>query len=209
MQVAPVQMIEERMNHMKLLKIIILGLLLTGVNSAWASSADDAVQAYLRGEFNKAAVLLRPVAEQGDAQAQIYMGLLYERGKGVPQDYAESVKWYRLAAEQGKADAQYYLGNMYRNGNGVPQNGAEAVIWYRKAAEQGKSAAQNSLGEIYAKGKGVKRDYVKSYMWFNVAAISGHDPYIKGRDKVAKKMNKKQIEEAQQLSREWIETHQQ
>ena len=156
---------------MKLLRTIILGLLLTGVNSAWAS-VDDAVQAYLRGEFNKAVVLLRPAAEQGDAQAQTYMGLLYERGKGVPRDYAESVKWYRLAAEQGKADAQYYLGNMYRNGNGVPQDEAEAVIWYRKAAEQGKSAAQNSLGEIYAKGKGVKRDYVNSYMWFNVAVIA-------------------------------------
>ena len=193
---------------MKLLKIIFLGSLLTGVNSAWAN-LDDAVQAYLRAEFNKAAMLLRPVAEQGDAQAQTYMGLLYEKGDGVPQDYVEAVKWFRLAAEQGKADAQYYLGNMYRNGNGVPQDEAEAVIWYRKAAEQGKSAAQNSLGEIYAKGKGVKKDYVTSYMWFNVAAISGHEPYIKARDKVARKMNKKQIEEAQQLSREWTETHQQ
>ena len=194
---------------MKLIRIIMLGLLLAGVIPATAS-VDDAVQAYLRGEFNKAAVLLRPVAEQGDAQAQTYMGLLYERGKGVPQDYAESVKWYRLAAEQGKADAQYYLGNMYRNGNGVPQDEAEAVVWYTKAAEQGKAAAQNSLGELYASRKGdVKRDYVASYMWFNIAATSGNEPYIKGRDKVAKKMNKKQIEEAQQLSREWIETHQQ
>ena len=193
---------------MKLLKIIILGSLLGGVNSAWAS-LDDAVQAYLRAEYNKAATLLRPVAEQGDAQAQTYMGLLYEKGDGVPQDYVEAVKWYRLAAEQGKADAQYYLGNMYRNGNGVPQDEAEAVIWYSKAAEQGKSTAQYSLGEIYAKGKGVKRDYVTSYMWFNIAAISGNEPYIKARDKVAKKMNKKELEEAQQLSREWIETHQQ
>jgi len=196
------------MNHMKSLRIIILGLLLTGVNSAWASSADDAVQAYLRGEFNKAAVLLRPVAEQGDAQAQIYMGLLYERGKGVPQDYAESAKWYRLASEQGKADAQNYLGNMYSKGNGVSQDYAEAVTWYRKAAEQGKKAAQYNLGKVYANGEGVKKDYVKAYMWFNVAAISGHDPYIKSRDKVAEKMNKKQIEEAQKLSREWVEAHQ-
>jgi len=191
---------------MKSFRIIILGLMLAGVNPTWAS-LDDAVQAYLRGEFDKAAMLLRPIAEQRDPQAQIYMGLLYERGKGVPKDYAESVKWYRLAAEQGKADAQNYLGDMYRKGNGVSQDYAQAAIWYRKAAEQGIKAAQYNLGEIYANGDGVKRDYVKSYMWFNVAAISGHEPYIKSRDKVAEKMNKKQIEEAQKLSREWVETH--
>lgn len=97
---------------------------------------------------------------------------------------------------------------MYSKGNGVSQDYAEAVTWYRKAAEQGKKAAQYNLGKVYANGEGVKKDYVKAYMWFNVAAISGHDPYIKSRDKVAEKMNKKQIEEAQKLSREWVEAHQ-
>ena len=58
-------------------------------------------------------------------------------GDGVPQDYKEAVKWYRLAAEQGYADAQYNLGLMYSNGEGVPQDYKEAVKWYRLAAEQG------------------------------------------------------------------------
>jgi hypothetical protein len=34
---------------------------------------------------------------------------MYEKGQGVPQDYKEAVKWYRLAAEQGYADAQTNL----------------------------------------------------------------------------------------------------
>ena len=62
---------------------------------------------------------------------------MYEQGHGVPQDYAEAVKWYRKAADQGDAFAQYNLGVMYDNGEGVPQDQAEAVKWYRKAAEQG------------------------------------------------------------------------
>ena len=62
---------------------------------------------------------------------------MYQKGKGVPQDDAEAVKWYHKAAEQGDADAQNNLGVMYRNGKGVPQDDAEAVKWYRKAAEQG------------------------------------------------------------------------
>jgi TPR repeat protein len=191
---------------MKSFRLIFLGLLLAGANPVWAN-LDDAVQAYLRGEFSKAATLLRPIAEQGDSQAQTYMGRLYERGKGVPKDYVEAVKWYRLAADKGKADAQNYLGDMYRKGNGVSRDYAQAAAWYEKAAQQGVKAAQHNLGELYASGDGVGRDYVKAYMWFNVAAISGHEPYINSRDKVAKKMNKKQIEEAQKLSRQWIEAH--
>ena len=78
---------------------------------------------------------------------------MYDNGQGVPQDYAEAMKWYRLAAEQGHAKAQHNLGIMYDNGNGVPQDYAEAVKWYRPAAEQGQVDAQNNLG--YRGGRGI------------------------------------------------------
>ena len=64
--------------------------------------------------------------QQGDAQAQNNLGVMYENGRGVPQDYDEAVKWYRLAAAQGDADAQNNLGVMYENGRGVPQDNEEA-----------------------------------------------------------------------------------
>ena len=41
---------------------------------------------------------------------------MYANGRGVEQDDAEAVKWYRLAAEQGGAAAQFNLGWMYANG---------------------------------------------------------------------------------------------
>ena len=53
-------------------------------------------------------------AEQGDAEAQRALGLMYDNGRGVPQDYVEAIVWYRRAAEQGDAGAQLFLGNMYR-----------------------------------------------------------------------------------------------
>ena len=56
---------------------------------------------------------------------------MYYNGEGVPHDYAEAVKWYRLAAAQGDAVAQYNLGVMYDNGKGVPQDHAKAMKWYR------------------------------------------------------------------------------
>ena len=79
----------------------------------------------------------RAKAEQGDASAQLLLGLMYEVGQGVPQDDAEAVKWYRLAAEQGHTQAQTNLGVMYAKGEGVPQDYVEAVKWFRIAVEQG------------------------------------------------------------------------
>ena len=59
---------------------------------------------------------LRARAEQGDAEAQNNLGVMYATGEGVPEDDAEAVRWYRLAAEQGYAVAQFNLGNMYEIG---------------------------------------------------------------------------------------------
>jgi TPR repeat protein len=55
-------------------------------------------------------------AFRGDAAAQLKVGDMYASGDGVPHDYGEAVKWYRLAADQGYAGAQSALGNMYANG---------------------------------------------------------------------------------------------
>ena len=84
---------------------------------------------------------IREQAEQGVAKAQFNLGVRYDNGRGVPQDYAEAAKWYRRAAEQGHASAQYNLGVMYSIGQGVPQNNREAYIWFSLAAASGNQKA--------------------------------------------------------------------
>jgi uncharacterized protein len=121
----------------------------------------------------------------------------------VPQDYAEAMKWYRLAADQGYALAQYSLGYLYVSGRGVPQDYAEAMKWYRLAADQGHAGGQYSVGHLYADGRGVPQDYVLAYMWFNLSAAQGDQFAVESRDVVAKRMTPAQIAEAQKLSREW------
>ncbi len=79
---------------------------------------------------------LRLLAEQGDADAQFNLGIMYGDGRGVAQDYAEALQWYRKAAEQGYAKAQNNLGFMYSNGQGVPQDYAQAHMWYNLAASR-------------------------------------------------------------------------
>ena len=101
---------------------------------------------------------MRPLAEQGNALAELGLGVMYANGQGVPQDYAQAMVWYLKAAEQGDADAQALVGVMYVNGHGVPQDYTQALIWYRKAADQGNGQAQFGLGLIYANGHGVPQD---------------------------------------------------
>jgi TPR repeat protein len=69
---------------------------------------------------------------------------MYGNGDGVPEDYAEAVRWYRLAAEQGDVNAQYNLGYMYGNGDGVPEDIVLAYMWWNLAAAQGDEVAQEN-----------------------------------------------------------------
>ena len=84
--------------------------------------------------FQRQRKLFSKAAEQGDADAQILLGITYYYGQGVTQDYAEAVKWYRKAAEQGNPYAQNHLGVMYERNKGVPQDYIEAHKWYNLAA---------------------------------------------------------------------------
>ena len=61
---------------------------------------------------------------------------MYANGRGVPQDDAEAIAWYRRSAEQGNADAQVNLGLMYDQGRGVPQDYVDAHMWLNLAASR-------------------------------------------------------------------------
>ena len=104
----------------------------------------DGFDAYNRQDYKTAYKLWLPLAEQGHAKAQSNLGLMYDKGQGVPQDYQEAVKWYRLSAEQGYASAQINLGFMYYNGQGVPQDYVLAHMWWNLSGSNGyKDAVTN------------------------------------------------------------------
>jgi hypothetical protein len=100
---------------------------------AWADykAGEDA---YNRGDFATALREWRPLAEQGHAGAQYYLGVLYDFRKGVPQDFAMAREWYEKAAAQGHAGAQNNLGGLYEFGHGVTQDDVWADMWYHLAA---------------------------------------------------------------------------
>jgi uncharacterized protein len=87
-----------------------------GLSSTKALNADAAYAAHLRKKYATALRLARPLAAEGDARAQSLLGNLYYRGRGVPQDHNEALKWFRRAANQDDVAAQFYLGLMFSEG---------------------------------------------------------------------------------------------
>ena len=87
----------------------------------------------------------RMAADQGDAQAQYNLGVMYYEGQGVSQDYSAAMKLFRMAADQGNARAQCNLGVVYYQGQGVPQNTSEALRWLHKAQVQGDEIAKQGI----------------------------------------------------------------
>lgn len=120
-------------------------------------------------------------ANDGNAEAQFQLGLVYETGSDGGQDYAEAAQWYRKAADAGYPGAQNNLGGLYLRGLGVEQSNAEAMKWYLRAATQGHRAAENNVGYMYATGRdGVRpreatlADQVEAVKWYRRAAKTGY-----------------------------------
>ena len=123
---------------------LILVVLLFSPTEGWSADFEKGLDAYDSGDYATALREWKPLAEQGNADAQYNLGLMYDNGTGVPQDYKTAVKWYRLSAEQGHADAQYNLGVMYAKGQGVIQDYVRAHMWWNIAASSGdKSSVKN------------------------------------------------------------------
>ncbi|MBB3570546.1 tetratricopeptide repeat protein [Rhizobium sp. BK491] len=127
--------------------------------------ADEGQDLYSTGDYQRALKYWQPLAEHGDAQAEFGLGLLYETGHGVEQNFDTAQSWYRKAAEQGLASAQNTLGAMYANGRGVAKDDVQAEELYRKAAEQGDVHAEVNLSNMYRFGRGVPRDINLAITW--------------------------------------------
>jgi TPR repeat protein len=126
-------------------------------------------------DYKEAIKWYRKAAEQGEAHAQCFLGMIYATNdQGIDQDYHEALKWFKKSAEQGFVIAQYKLGVMYAKGIGVTQDYQEAFKWSTKAAAQGDAESQCLVGVMYDAGWGVTQDYQESIKWFKKAAEKGY-----------------------------------
>jgi uncharacterized protein len=134
-----------------------------------------AAGAYERKDFATAIAIWRPLAEQGNAEAETLLGAMYWSGEGVPRDHKEAARLYLRAAEQGYARAQNDIGFMYGFGEGIPpHDDVQAYKWISLAIMRYTAKNQNRL-----------------------------DQAIKDRATLKARMSAAQIAEAERLVREW------
>jgi TPR repeat protein len=130
-------------------------LLVVAFSAAGLAGADSAaaLQAFQRGEYDKAFDIWLPLATQGEPDAQFGVAYLYTTGQapGVPVNYATAAKFYLGAAEQWHASAQYNLGLLYYDGRGVRQDLVQAFVWFQLAAAGGLPQALADLDRLAAR----------------------------------------------------------
>ena len=135
-------------------------MLVDGINSIGEPRYPEAVQ------------LLKKGADRHSAQAEHLLGLLYEYGKGVPQDFQMSRHYYSRAAEQRNVESIYNLGLLYAFGRGaIPQDFHRALALFQQGAQLDHAPSLYYLGVMKMHGHGTFVDYEEALHWFEKAAI--------------------------------------
>ncbi|MBP9773291.1 MAG: sel1 repeat family protein [Candidatus Peribacteraceae bacterium] len=139
------------------------------------------------------------VADQGNVQAMLSLGVVYVKGLGVEKNLEKAVEWFAKAALTGNVNGQYNLGLAYAKGNGVTKDLAKAAHYFRLAAEQNDSGAQYNLGVMYAVGEGLQKDPIQAYAWLDIAARNGYEGAAEGRDDVGGQFSAEQLKQVQAI----------
>ena len=117
--------------RLRLTLILLLSMAVVPVARADVFAAGS--RAYAVQNYVLSAEIFARLAEQGDPRAQTYLGVMYLRGQGVPQNFDAAAYWLHLASETGLPEAQYFLGLMYDKGQGVAQDFVVAHAWLNLA----------------------------------------------------------------------------
>jgi TPR repeat protein len=153
---------------------LILAAALAVASPAWADLRAG-VAALESEDYAKAIAELKPLAEADNAEAQYWMGRIYDGGLGVPADPKQALVWFGLAAQAGHADAQRIVGAYHEEGKGgAEKDYAKAFQWYEKSAGQGNDRAMRNLARLYSDGRGVKADPKKAYELLSASAAHGN-----------------------------------
>ena len=178
----------------------VCALLLCASLSA-AADLQSGKRAYQRKDYATAFKELTPLAEQGNAEAELVLGKMYMMGQGVLKDTDEAMKWLKASAVQGNADAQYFLGAMYL----LPEKDVpEGMKWLELSAQQGHQDAQLLLGKAYLQGATeLPSDPVRAEMWLQLAARNNLDFYQAELSAAERQMSPDQIAKGKALAQAW------
>lgn len=130
-----------------MLKSLLVGVYLfflfvnSGISNSKADALNDGFVKLADGKFAEAVELWTPLARSGDKVAQASLGLLYQTGQGVPQDFSRANHLFAASAKQGYVFAFTALGNSFHEGLGVKKDLKVAMAWFLLAMDYDPNAA--------------------------------------------------------------------
>jgi TPR repeat protein len=166
---SPCKLIDLNTPIIKLMKCLIVTVLFIFAAPVFA---DDCFTKLEAGDLDSALIACTNAAEQGHAPAQYNLGLMYDRGHGIPKDDKQAFYWYTKAAEQGDAGAQLNLGVKHDYGKGTLKDSILAYAWYNISASQGNEQATKNRDLIekemtpnqIAEAQKLSREYYAKYV---------------------------------------------
>lgn len=169
-------------------KHIIAGLLFVSFaatfNNVAANDIGDAVDAMRSGDFAEAYCIMRPLAEDGDADAQYNIGWMYMNGYGLRVNDSLALEWWEKASEQGHSDASFSIGMLYSLGEGeVSKDSNDAIDYYLIAADDGHEDAIAIIKSMMVRNDPFVRDRLHSIV-HDREPLFGIERHVK-----AKKLN--------------------
>ena len=152
------------------MKLVCLGAMaLIATAAPAAADVKAGVDAWARGDYDRAVAEWRAPAIAGDADAQFNMGQASKLGRGVPLDQEQATEWFRRAAAQGHPQAgDNYALILFREGRK-----ADALPWLEKSAARDEKRTELVLGAMLFNGDGVPKDWVRAYALVSRASQQG------------------------------------
>ena len=165
---------------MRFLYAALFAILIT-TSSAFAG-IEEGRKAYMAEDWFTAIKELRPLAEQGNGEALVMLGNMYNDGKGVSQNHEMAFSQYKQALASGNDNAMLAIATMYVQGLGTEKDFPAGFEWFTKSAEAGNPAGQFMLASLYLDGHpelpDLKPDPVKAYGWYRIAARQDRLPDV-------------------------------
>ncbi len=107
-------------------------------SQAFANEAKNGFDSARNGDYAGALKFWQQKADQGDAQAQFNLALMYHGGLGVDINEPVALEWYQKAAANGYPWAQEYLAIAYQEGwFGLKQDLKKSAVWFKRLEEHG------------------------------------------------------------------------
>ncbi|HVM86519.1 MAG TPA: tetratricopeptide repeat protein, partial [Candidatus Binatia bacterium] len=133
--------------------VLLAALLAVGSLGSARADYNAGLQAFNAGDYKRALKEWQAPAEEGDAQAQHGLGLIYETGRGLDKpDLTQAIHWYQASADQDYPPALNNLAMLYSSGRGVAKDQPKAIQLWKQAAEAGNTTAEFNLGIQYMLG---------------------------------------------------------